>query len=157
MLDRRRALGSVRHELDFDAVGADEVREPPVVAGRRRTRRLAGRRLPADRQRVAVRDDLRRHGRHVGHREADVVERRAARRARRLRLVQEQIDVGKLDGVDAADLEGLAAEGVDPETPMLGDARDVQVIVAHDDGRRLIRQLSRCDARQPREDRACGP
>src|SRR6185503_16482547 len=141
----------------FDAIGADEVREPPVVARRRRAGRLAGRGLAADRQPVAVRDDLRRHRRHVGHREADVVERRAARRARRLAFVQQQIHVGEFDRVDVADLDGLAAERVDPEPLVVGDARHVQVIVADDDGRREILQLRRRRARERRERRACDP
>jgi hypothetical protein len=56
-------------------------------------------------------------------------------------LVQKQIYVGKLDGSDVADGRGPASQRVHPEALMLSHARDVEMIVADDDGRIAVHEL----------------
>ena len=143
ILDGRTALVLVGDELDLRAVGAHQVRKPPVrrCGSRRRRGPLAGHGLAAGRELIAVRHHLRRQRGDVRNREADVVERRAPGRARRRLHPQDEHGVGEPDGVLPADLLRRPAEGVHPELPVRLDARDVEMEMADDGGSFLVREL----------------
>jgi hypothetical protein len=154
MRDRRRVGRHVGHDLDLGAVGTEDVRQPAVVAGGGERNFLSGLRLAALCQLIPVRDHLRRQCRHIGGSEADVIECRAVGGSGRLSLVEEQEDVGELDHLVLPELHRCPAERIDPELLVLGNAGDVEVIVADDDRRFFVEELRRRARRGQRDEQS---